>query len=104
MTQGKEAVMADRDFILNIDSIATDIALWQGVALELPVCEVRDLVSPSQHGLADSLTAFNQVYLDDQHTDDALAAAVSEVIRRATATAIFTLGATWHTHRTAPSN
>jgi hypothetical protein len=97
-------MMADRDFILDIDSIATDIALWQGVALELPLCEVRDMVSPSQHGLADSLAVFNQVYLDDDHTDEALAGAVNEVIRRATATAIFILGATWRTRRTAASN
>jgi hypothetical protein len=96
--------MANRKFSFNLDEIATDIALWQGAALELPVCEVRDMVAPSQRGLADSLNAFNRLYLDDHHTDQALATAISEVIRRATATAIFTLGATVRTRRTAGSN
>lgn len=96
--------MADRDFILNIESIATDIALWQDVALDLPVGEVWDMLSPSQRGLADILNAFNQVYLDDHHSDEALAVAVSEVIRRATATAIFTLGVTYRTRHGAASN
>jgi hypothetical protein len=96
--------MADRTFTLNMDQIAIDIALWQGVALDLPIGEVRSLVSPSQQGLIDILHEFNQVYLDDQHTDDELAVVISEVIRRATSTAIFILGATWQTRRTAPSN
>jgi hypothetical protein len=96
--------MADRKVTLNMDQIATDIALWQGVALELPVGEVRDLVSPSQQGLIDILNEFNQAYLDGDHGDDAFAVVISEVIRRATATAIFTLGVTWRVRRTAASN
>ena len=96
--------MADRKVTLNMDQIATDIALWQGVTLELPICEVRGMVSPSQQGLIDILNEYNQVYLDDDHTEEAFAVVISEVIRRATATAIFTLGVTWRTRQAAPSN
>jgi hypothetical protein len=76
-----------------IRDVATEIALWQGAAQHLPLHEVREMASISQNTLAASLNAFTKTYLDEDQTDEALADAVMRVARQATATAIFTLGA-----------
>jgi hypothetical protein len=82
---------------------STEIALWQGAAMTLPLPEVQDMATGSMEGLADILNAFNQTcnqaYLDEDLADDALAAAVASVARQATAAAIFALGVRHRTRR-----
>jgi hypothetical protein len=77
----------------SIRDVATEIALWQGVALKLPLPEVQDMASSSLNYLAQTLDAFNKTYLDEDQAEEALGHAVVEVARQATAAAIFTLGA-----------
>ena len=84
--------------------VATEIALWQGTALQLPLDEVQDVASRLLNHLGCILNEFNQVYLDEQRAEDALAAAVAEVTRQATAAAIFTLGASQRTWQEAALN
>jgi hypothetical protein len=50
------------------------------------------------------LNDFNDIYCDEQRSDDALAAAVLEVARQATAAAIFTLGVIHRTRQEAALN
>lgn len=76
-----------------ITDVATEIALWQGTALKLPLAEVQDMASRLLNHLGCILNEFNQTYLDEQRSEDAMATAVMEVARQATAAAIFTLGA-----------
>jgi hypothetical protein len=87
-----------------LDDVATEIALWQGTALKLPLGEVQDLASRLLNHLACVLNEFNNTYLDEQRSEDALAAAVTEVARQATAAAIFTLGASQRTWQEAALN
>ncbi len=88
----------------SVTEAATEIALWQGTALQLPLDEVQDTASKLLNHLGCILNDFNQTYLDEQRADDALAAAVMEVARQATAAAIFTLGATQRTRQEAALN
>ena len=77
------------------ETVATDIALWEGAALSLPLAQVRAMLADSQHELAESLNAFNGIYLnrtDCEESADAFTQAIGEVTRRATAMAIFALG------------
>jgi hypothetical protein len=76
----------------SIRDVAIEIALWQGAAIKLPLQEVQDMASSSLNTLAQTLNAFNKTYLDEDQAEDALAYAVMEVARQATAAAIFTLG------------
>jgi len=88
----------------SITEVATEIALWQGTALQLPLAEVQDTATRLLNHLGCILNEFNQTYLDEQRSADALAAAVLEVARQATAAAIFTLGATQRTRQEAALN
>jgi hypothetical protein len=86
------------------DDLASQIALWQGTALQLPLAEVQDMASSLVNHLGCILNDFNDIYCDEQRSDDALATAVLEVARQATAAAIFTLGATHRTRQEAALN
>lgn len=87
-----------------IRDVATEIALWQGAAIKLPLAEVQDMACGSLNHLADTLNAFNKTYLDQEAAEDVLADAVVEVARQATAAAIFTLGASQRAERAAALN
>lgn len=87
-----------------IRDVATEIALWQGAAIKLPLAEVQDMASSSLNHLAQTLNAFNKTYLDEEVAEDVLADAVIEVARQATAAAIFTLGASQRTWQIATLN
>jgi hypothetical protein len=96
--------MYDRDAF---EIVATDIALWEGAALSLPLAQVRAMQADSQRELAESLNAFNGIYLNRAGTGepaDAFTLAIGEVTRRATAMAIFTLGLSQRTHQAAHQN
>ena len=89
------------------EHVATDIALWESAALRLPLTQVRAMLADWQHDLAESLNAFNGIYLDhpDQdEPDSAYAHSIGEVTRRATAVAIFTLGISQRLHQAAHQN
>ena len=101
--------MSEHDFMgdfLNEDvqDAATEIALWQGAALRLPLTEVQGMVASSLNGLAETLNDFNGIYLDEEQAANALLTAVAKVTRQATATAIFTLGAHQRAARSAQLN
>jgi hypothetical protein len=83
--------MDDREALA---SVADDLAAWQVAAQRLPLAELSAMVATWQNELAESLNAFNEVYLDDEcgETADVIASALGQVTRRATAMAIFTLG------------
>jgi hypothetical protein len=80
-----------------ITDVAAEIILWQSAAQKLPLAEVQDMASMSLDCLAQILNEFNHMCRDGQPSDDALADAVLEVARQATAAAIFTLGASQRT-------
>jgi hypothetical protein len=86
------------------DDMAAQITLWQGVAQQLPLAEVQDMASQLVNHLGCILNDFNEIYSDEQRSEDALAAAVLEVTRQATAAAIFTLGASYRTRQEAAFN
>ena len=88
----------------SLDDVATEIALWQGTALQLPLDEVQDMAAKLLNHLGCTLNEFNQTYLDEERSEDAMAAAVMEVARQATAAAIFTLGASQRTRQEAALN
>jgi hypothetical protein len=88
----------------SIREVATEIALWQGAALKLPLRDVQDMAASSMNCLAATLNAFNTTYLDQDRAEDALVKAVMEVARQATAAAIFTLGANQRTWLAAQHN
>jgi hypothetical protein len=86
---------------------AAEIVLWQASAQQLPLPDIRDMVSDCQNHLAGLLNAFNKIYSDHtEHkaSDDALAGAVMDVARQATATAIFTLGVTQRAAQVSAAN
>jgi len=96
--------MYDRDAFENV---ATDIALWESAALSLPLAQVRAMLADSLHELAESLNAFNGIYLthaDGHESADAFAQAIGEITRRATVMAIFTLGLRQRLHEAAHQN
>ena len=89
------------------DDIATDIGLWESVALQLPLPEVSAMLAASQYDLAGCLITFNEVYLSYPDPDESgltLAQAIGGVARRATATAIFALAIAQRTHLVAQHN
>ena len=90
--------MYDREAFENV---ASEIALWESAALRLPSPELRAMLADWQHELAESLNAFNGIYLNHADHDEpgsAYAHSIGAVTRRATAVAIFTLG-----HHPAPA-
>ena len=96
--------MYDREAV---ESAATDIALWEHAALELPLAEVRAVLADCQHDLAERLNEFNDIYLDGSGQDvptDTLQHAIGEVARQSTATAIFALALCTRTHVAAHQN
>jgi len=100
----QESLMYDSDAF---ETVASDIALWEGAALLLPLAQVRAILADSQHELAESLNAFNGIYLnhaDGNESADAFTQAIGEVTRRATAMAIFTLGLSQRLHQAARQN
>ena len=65
------------------------------------------MLADSQHDLAESLNAFNDIYLsheDQQEPAQALKDAVGAIARQATATAIFALGIAQRLHLAAHQN
>lgn len=77
------------------DTLAAVIAEWQLAAQQLPLPELCGLAATSQASLAESLDAFNDLYLNHADCDpsaDMIALALGAIAKRATATAIFTLG------------
>jgi hypothetical protein len=65
------------------------------------------MLADSQHELAESLNAFNGIYLnhaDGNESTDTFALAIGEVTRRATAMAIFALGLRQRLHEAAHQN
>ena len=70
---------------------AAEITIWQHIAQELPLTELMQMASDSRTGLAHSLNDFNDT-CQDNPDPAVLARAVTQVARRATACAIFTLG------------
>ena len=87
-----------------ITDVATEIVLWQSAAQQLPLAEVQDMASRSLEHLGQTLNDFNQMCLDGPQSEDALADAILEVARQATAAAIFTLGASQRTWQAAALN
>ena len=75
--------------------VATDIAEWQTAAQQLPLPELPAMVATWQNSLAESLNDFNDqstpATTDGDESADA-SGAIGEVVRRATAMAIFALG------------
>jgi len=85
--------MNERDF--SPDNIALAIAEWQLAAQQLPLPDLCGLVLTWQDSLAQSLDAFNDLYINHADCDgsaDTIALAIGAVAQRATALAIFTLG------------
>ena len=84
--------------------VASEIAGWQATALSLPLTEVHDLARDSIDHLGCVLNDFNQVHRDQQAgtaSAEALADAVGDVARQATAAAIYTLAVTHRTRQAA---
>jgi hypothetical protein len=86
------------------EDMAVQIDLWQGTALQLPLAEVQDMASQLVNHLGCILNDFNDIYFNEQRSEDALAAAVLEVARQATAAAIFTLAVIHRTRQEAALN
>ena len=99
--------MYDRE---SFETVASEIALWESAALRLPLPELQAMLADWHHDLAESLNAFNGLYLNHaDHPDydepgSAFAHSIGEVTRRATAVAIFTLGITQRLHLAAQQN
>jgi hypothetical protein len=82
---------------------AAEITIWQAIAQQLPLPELMEMADDSRSGLAHSLNDFNDI-CQDNPGPDGLARAVTEVARRATASAIFTLGLCQRRHEDAVLN
>ena len=96
--------MYDRE---SFETVASEIALWESAALRLPLPELQAMLADWHHDLAESLNAFNGLYLNHADHDEpgiAFAHSIGEVTRRATAVAIFTLGITRRLHPAAQQN
>ena len=52
--------MYDRE---SFENVASEIAVWESAALRLPLPELRAMLADWQHDLAESLNAFNGIYL-----------------------------------------
>ncbi len=84
--------------------VASEITGWQAAALSLPLPEVSDIARDSIAHLGCVLNTFNQVHRDQrdgQASAEALADAVGDVARQATAAAIYTLAVTHRTRQAA---
>ena len=96
--------MYDRE---SFENVASEIALWESAALRLPLPELRAMLADWQHDLAESLNAFNGIYLnhsDHDEPDSAFAHSIGAVTRHATAVAIVTLGINQRVRLTAQQN
>jgi hypothetical protein len=102
--------MYERETVIGV---AADIIVWQSAAQQLPLPELRAVVTDWQNMLAASLDAFNDLCRDhaahDECTDattctDAIKEAIGEVARQATATAILVLGLSHRAHEAAHKN
>jgi hypothetical protein len=83
---------------------AAEITIWQAIAQQLPLPELMEMADDSRNGLAHSLNNLNDICQDTWPDPDVLARAVTEVARRATAAAIFTLGLCQRRHQEAALN
>jgi hypothetical protein len=84
--------MYDRETVLGV---AADIIDWQSTAQQLPLADLRTMVTDCQSSLAISLDALNDLFRDHSGHDectDAIKDAIGDVARQATVTAIFALG------------
>ena len=84
--------MYDRETVLGV---ATDIIDWQNTAQQLPLPELRTMVTGCQSRLAISLDALNDLcreHCEHDECTDAIKEAIGDVARQATVTAIFVLG------------
>ena len=59
--------MYDREAFENV---ASEIAVWESAALRLPLPELRAMLADWQHDLAESLNAFNGIYLNHDDHDE----------------------------------
>ena len=83
--------MPDRE---SFTHVAADIAEWQNAALQLPLPEVQAMTSIWHNSLIESLNDFNASYDSGGEPPSEFEESVIEVVRRATALAIFAVGAT----------
>ncbi len=83
--------MYDRDAF---EHIATAITEWEVTAQQMPLPELRAVVTIYQNVLAESLNSFHDLYDHDaDHVPaDTLQEAIGAIARQATAAAIFALG------------
>ena len=96
--------MYDRETVLGV---AADIIDWQGAAQQLPLADLRALVTDCQDNLAVSLDALNDLCRDHsshEECTDAIKDAIGNVARQATVTAIFALGLSARAHKLAHQN
>jgi hypothetical protein len=96
--------MYDREAVT---SVATEIIVWESAAQQVPLPELRAMVTEWQDTLAASLDAFNNIFashLDHDECADVIQEAISHVAEVATATAIFMLGVSQRTHQAAQQN
>jgi hypothetical protein len=85
--------------------VAADIAEWQTAALDLPLPEVQAMTSLWHNSLIESLNDFNASYAHDGgELSGEFEESIVEVVRRATALAIFAVGATQRLHLAAHQN
>ena len=96
--------MSDRE---SFETVASEIAKWELAAQQLPLAELYAAATTCQSGLADSLNAFNDIYIshdDGGEPSTEAMRAIGQVTRRATALAIFTLGIAHRAHLAAHQN
>jgi hypothetical protein len=95
--------MYDRDAF---EHIATAITMWEVTAQQMPLTELRAVVTTYQNGLAESLNSFHDLYDHDadQVPADILGDAVGTIARQATAAAIFALGVSQRVRLAAQQN
>ena len=90
-----------------VTSVADEITAWQAAAQQLPLPDLRAILTAWQDDLAASLDALNDIYADHgshHECTDMIGHALGEVTRSATAAAIFTLGITQRAHQVAHHN
>jgi hypothetical protein len=96
--------MYDRETVI---SVAAEVIVWQSVAQQLPLPDLRAMVTDCQQSLAVSLDALNDVCRDHAEHDectDMIKDAIGDVSRQATATAIFILALSERAHKAAHHN
>jgi hypothetical protein len=88
-------------------TVATEIIAWQAAAQQLPLTDLRAILTTRQDDLAASLDTLNGIYADHSthhECTDIIKDAIGEVTRIATAAAIFTLGLTQRARQAAHQN